>query len=158
MDGKKKNYVKTSSVDHIETIYPLGEGVGIYAPCVRFFRKNEKGFYALREKPFDCAVITVPAPYDTAESVRTALSAAVDNGHDSVVIGISDPCGFDIEKTAGSFTCALKEYGLNYKFARVIFTVNEGKGTKKNRQAMTENSRRFIRFWNRYNMEKKHGK
>ena len=128
---EKKSYVKASGVEHKETLYPLGEGVGIYAPCVRFFRKNEKEFYGSRDNPFDCAVITVPAPQDTDESIRIALSAAVDNGHDSVVIGISDPCGYDSEKVAGHFADVLKESGLNYKFASVIFAVNEGKETKK---------------------------
>ena len=128
---EKKNCVKASGVDHIETLYPIGEGVGIYAPRVRFFRKNEKGYYGLRDKPFDCAVITVSYQQNTSENIRTALNIALDNGHDSVVIGISDPCGYDPEKAAGHFADVLKENGLNYKFDRVIFAVNEGKGSKR---------------------------
>ena len=87
---------------------------GIYSPDVCFFRNNMEKYYTLRDKPFHCSVISVASlsnrqknEWTNDESIyfgnnglltkegleiesnkiRTIYRIALDNNHDSIVLG-----------------------------------------------------------------------
>lgn len=111
----KYKCVRDAGVDNTPNVYPLNINYGgIYSPDVTFFRQSETNYYALRDKPFECSVITVASlsnrqknNYTNDESkyfnldgtlneeglvieknkIRTIFRIALDNGHDSLVLG-----------------------------------------------------------------------
>ena len=56
----KFKYFKDANVAHIPDVYPMDINFGgIYSPNVCFFRNNLSEHYSLKEKTFDCSIVTV---------------------------------------------------------------------------------------------------
>ena len=153
--------VRDAGVEHIEDAYPLEHDYGgIYAPCVRFFREGETGYYRLRAHLFDCAVVTVASlknrakeSPDTAENaffaldgrmtaeglaieknkIRTIFRIALDNGHDSMVLGAFGCGAYHLlpEEVSALFAEVLDENEFCGKFKKLVFAIYEGKGSKR---------------------------
>ena len=111
----KLKYFKDANVAHIPDVYPMDINFGgIYSPNVCFFRNNLSEHYSLKEKPFVCSIVTVASlsnretndytndesmyfdnnGYLTSEGkeieknkIRTIYRIALDNNHDSIVLG-----------------------------------------------------------------------
>jgi len=157
----KLKCVQESGVEPKGNAYPLDISFGgIYSPGVRFFRRGKEAFFAYRDQPFDCGVITVAAlsfrePNDycndelcyrspdggfTAEGeriqydkIRTIFRIALKNGHDSVVLGAFG-CGVNklpCEAVAKQFATVLDEPEFAQKFKAVVFAIREGRGTAR---------------------------
>lgn len=156
----REQCVRDAGVPHVETAYPIDRNYGgIYAPTVRFFRENEAKYYRLREHPFDCAVVSVASlanraqMTDDSESVffhadgrmtdqgieieknkiRTIYRIALDNGHDSIVLGALG-CGVYRllpEEVSRLFAEVVEEDEFQGAFRKLIFAIYEGKGSKR---------------------------
>lgn len=130
---------------------------GIYSPQVTVFRDNASTGYALREEPFQTAIISVAAlnfrdpeknktqdlQYMSEDGgftpegrqimldkIRTIYRIALQNGHDSVVMGAFG-CGvFKLkpELVSAYFKEVLEESEFRNKFKAVVFAMLEGKG------------------------------
>jgi len=159
-DPKKKKAIRDSGVAHRADGYPLDLNYGgIYTPSVTFFRygKSKTHCFGLREKPFQCAVITVAALSfndnhvysDNAEhrfkdsdnrltpegnevmlnKIRTIFRMGVENGHDSLVLGAFG-CGvyaLPVDAVAGQFRTVMEEPEFRNKFRKIVFAILEGK-------------------------------
>lgn len=139
--------------------YPLDiEFGGIYSGDVTFFRHNAKLGFELRDEPFTCGVITVPAlnfrensRYDNSDlkyraadggftargqeiqlnKIRTIFRLALANGHDSLVLGAFG-CGvFQLppEAVALQFNTVIDEKEFEDKFRTIVFAILEGPET-----------------------------
>ena len=136
---------------------------GIYSPCVTFFRHNADSYYALREETFDCAIVTVASLsnreknsftnderfyFDDAGSltdegkaiesnkIRTIFRIALDNGHDSMVLGAFG-CGvfrLRCDEVAGLFRDILNEPEFKNRFKKIVFAIYEGKPSPRRRE------------------------
>ncbi len=154
--------VQESGVKPRGNAYPLdNEFGGIYSPDVTFFRHNAKRGFELREEPFACGVITVPAlnfretaRYDNADlrykapdggftargeeimlnKIRTIFRIAVANGHDSLVLGAFG-CGvFQLppEAVALQFNTVIDEKEFEGRFKAILFAILERPETVDN--------------------------
>lgn len=157
----KLKYFKDANVKHIANVYPMDINFGgIYSPNVCFFRNNLDEYYSLKEKTFECSVITVASlsnretnEYTDDESkyfdndgyltkegreieknkIRTIYRIALDNNHDSIVLGALG-CGVynllpvEVSKL---FKETLEEDEFKNAFKVVAFAIYEGKGSKR---------------------------
>jgi uncharacterized protein (TIGR02452 family) len=174
----KLKYFKDANVNHISNVYPMDINFGgIYSPNVCFFRNNLDEYYSLREKTFECAVITVASlsnretnEYTDDESkyfdnegyltkegkeieknkIRTIYRIALDNNHDSIILGAFG-CGvynlLPIE-VSKLFKEILEEDEFKNTFKVVAFAIYEGKGSK--RKIVGENGK-FKPFYDIFN-------
>ena len=176
----KEKCVRDACVQHVEDAYPLEQNFGgIYAPCVRFFRENEAGYYRLRTEPFDCAVISVASlanrpREDTLETnalffredgsltkegieieknkIRTIFRIALDNRHDSIVLGAFGCGAYHLlpDDVSRLFAEVLAEDAFRGAFRTLVFAIYEGKGS---RRKPVGKDGRFAPFYNRFARE-----
>ena len=111
----KYKHIRDAKLPNYPDVYPLNINYGgIYSPGITFFRHNESECYALRDEVFSCPIITVASLSNRekndytnderkyfnldgtltvegkeieANKIRTIYRIALDNGHDSVVLG-----------------------------------------------------------------------
>ncbi|MBQ0092794.1 MAG: TIGR02452 family protein [Clostridiales bacterium] len=157
----KYKHIREAELPNTPGVYPLDLNFGgVYSPTVTFFRHGEEEFYAIREDKFDCPVITVASlsnrekngytndqrryfkadEYLTAEGceieknkIRTIFRIALDNGHDSVVLGAFG-CGvyrLRSDEVAGLFRAVLDEPEFRNRFRRLVFAIYEGKPSSR---------------------------
>ena len=156
---KYKNF-KDAKVEHIPGVYPMDINFGgIYCPNVYFFRYNLDKYYSLRETPFECSVITVASlsnreknGYTNDESkyfktdgyltdegkeieknkMRTIYRIALDNGHDSIVLGAFGAGVYRLlpDEVANLFKEIALEDEFRNKFKLLAFAIYEGKATR----------------------------
>ena len=172
-DSKYK-CVRDAQVPMRYNAYPLDiDFGGIYSPDVTFFREGKDKFYAFREQPFKCGVITVAAlsfresnrycndelhfraaddgftPQGEAvqlNKIRTIYRLALKNGHDSIVLGAFG-CGVNklpCAAVANQFKTVLDEPEFKGKFAALVFAIMEGRGSA--RKPVEENGK-FAPFY-----------
>ena len=172
-DSKYK-CVRDAQVPIRYNAYPLDiDFGGIYSPDVTFFREGKDKFYAFREQPFKCGVITVAAlsfresnrycndelhfrasdggftPQGEAvqlNKIRTIYRIALKNGHDSIVLGAFG-CGVNklpSAAVANQFKAVLEEPEFKGKFAALVFAIMEGRGST--RKPVEENGK-FAPFY-----------
>ena len=172
-DSKYK-CVRDAQVPMRYNAYPLDIVFGgIYSPDVTFFREGKDKFYAFREQPFKCGVITVAAlsfresnrycndelhfrasdggftPQGEAvqlNKIRTIYRIALKNGHDSIVLGAFG-CGVNklpSAAVANQFKAVLEEPEFKGKFAALVFAIMEGRGST--RKPVEENGK-FAPFY-----------
>lgn len=154
-DPKYKN-IRESGVPHKVIGYPFDINYGgIYTPNVTFFRQGKSKFYDLREKPFQCDVITVAGlsfngrmdfsyanemSYRsesggfTAEGkeimlnkIRTIFRMAVEHGKDSIVLGALS-CGAykcPPNEVSKQFRTVIEEHEFKNKFKLLVFAILE---------------------------------
>ena len=133
---------------------------GIYSPLVCFFRNNMEKYYTLRDKPFNCSVISVASlsnreknDWTNDESIyfddnglltkegieiesnkiRTIYRIALDNNHDSLVLGAFG-CGvynLNPNQVSKLFKNILEEPEFKNKFKKIVFAIYEGKGSSR---------------------------
>ena len=158
--GKYK-HIRESGLELVPGVYPMDRNYGgVYSPCVTFFRHNADGYYALRAKPFDCAVVSVAslsnrekndytnderiyfddAGYLTEEGrviethkIRTLFRIALENGHDSMILGALG-CGvyrLHSDEVAGLFRDVLNESEFKNRFEKLVFAIYEGKPSRR---------------------------
>lgn len=155
---KKMKCIRECEVPLKEIGYPLDLNFGgIYTPDVTFFRHGKSQYYACRENPFKCAVITVAAlsfsdnhQYsDEAEhcfkaedggftpegneimlnKIRTIFRMEVEHGHDSLILGAFG-CGvyhLPPAEVVKQFRTVMEEPEFKNKFKLVTFAILEGK-------------------------------
>ena len=168
--------VRDSGVDFVESGYPLDRNFGgIYAPNVCFFRENEAGFYRLRANPFTCAVISVASLANRRErcpddfevryfredgtlteegreiqknKIRTLFRIAIENGHDSLVLGAFGCGAYHLlpEEVSALFAEVLKEEEFHGAFRALVFAILEGPSKRK----PTGREGRFAPFYDRF--------
>ena len=108
-------HIREAGVALVPDVYPMYINFGgIYSPCVTFFRHNADAYYALRDETFDCPIVTVASLSNREENeytndervyfddsgcltpdgrliemnkIRTIFRIALENGHDSIVLG-----------------------------------------------------------------------
>ena len=154
-DPKYKN-VRDSGVPLKEIGYPLDiKHGGIYSPNVTFFRNNISKYYTLREKIFQCDVITVAALCFNGKShyaginelsyqvedggftpegkeimlnkIRTIFRMGVEHGKDSLVLGAFG-CGAYVllpSAVAPLFRIVMEEPEFKNKFKLLVFAMLE---------------------------------
>ena len=154
-----------AGLELVPDVYPMDINFGgVYSPCVTFFRHNAKCYYALRNEPFDCAVVTVASlsnrdknslnavaekvyfdaeGYLTAEGrvieankIRTIFRIALENGHDSIVGGAFG-CGvfrLHCDEVASLFRDILDEPEFKNRFKKIVFAIYEGKPSPRRRE------------------------
>ena len=125
---------------------------GIYSPKVTFFRHNIDKYYKLRDKTFDCSIITVASlsnrsanKYTENESyyfnedgtlnevgrlvesnkIRTIFRIALDNGHDSLILGAFGTGVYKLLPSDVSklFYDILNEPEFKGNFKKVVFAI-----------------------------------
>ena len=152
----KRLHIRELGLPNTPGVYPLNTNFGgIYSPYVTFFRYGEGRYYSLREKKFDCPVITVASlsnsekteysnderhffdinGYLNAEGreietnkIRTIFRIALENGHDSIVLGAFG-CGryrLRSDEVARLFRGVLTEPEFENKFRKLVFAIYEG--------------------------------
>jgi len=157
----KKKYFKEANLKHIPGVYPMDINYGgIYSPNVCFFRNNIDKYYTLRNKPFECSVISVASlsnrqknEWTNDESIyfdnnglltkegieiesnkiRTIYRIALANNHDSLVLGAFG-CGvynLNSNQVANLFKNILDEPEFKNKFKKIVFAIYEGKGSTR---------------------------
>ena len=172
-DSKYK-CVRDAQVPMRYNAYPLDiDFGGIYSPDVMFFREGKSRYYAFREQPFKCGVITVAAlsfresnrycndelhfrapdggftpQGETVQlnKIRTIYRLALKNGHDSIVLGAFG-CGVNKLPSAAvaeQFRRVLAEPEFKGKFAALVFAIMEGRGSA--RKPVEENGK-FAPFY-----------
>ena len=126
---------------------------GIYSPNVTVFRDNEKTGFALREEPFQTAIISMGAlnfnsnitPNNLEycaddggftkegeaimrDKIRTLYRIALLNGHDSLVLGAMGCGAFHLkpELVSTLFKETLEEKEFKGKFHTIVFALMEG--------------------------------
>ncbi len=160
----KHKHIRESGVPLVSDVYPMDLNFGgVYSPCVTFFRHNADSYYALRKEPFDCAIITVASLSnreknsftnderfyfdDTgcltnegreiqANKIRTIFRIALENGHDSLVLGAFG-CGvfrLHSDEVAALFRDVLNESEFRNKFMKLVFAIYEGKPSPRRRE------------------------
>ena len=157
----KYKHIRDAKLNNIPNVYPLDINFGgIYSPNVTFFRNYKDKYFALREKPFSCSIITVASLSNRikndytnderkyfksngtlteegyqieANKIRTIYRIALDNKHDSMILGAFG-CGVynllpsEISKL---FLDILNENEFKNKFKKIVFAIYEGKPTRK---------------------------
>ena len=173
----KKKYIRDSGVPLTAGVYPLDFRFGgIYSPKVCFFRENLAGYYALRDHPFECDVVTVASlsnrahgnefcgdetAYFTADGrlteegkeierdkIRTVFRIALDNGNDSVVLGAFGCGAYRMlpEDVSALFEEVINEDEFKGKFKKLVFAIYE----KASRNRVTGESGKFKPFYDRF--------
>jgi uncharacterized protein (TIGR02452 family) len=149
---------------------------GIYSPCVTFFRHNVDAHYALRKDVFTCAVVTVASLsnreknnytnderifFDNeghmttegkaieANKIRTIFRIALENGHDSMVLGAFGCRVFNLhsDEVASLFKDVMNESEFKNKFKKLVFAIYEGKDSLRRRKAIGREGK-FAPFYN----------
>ena len=144
-------------------VYPMDINYGgIYSPDVVFFRNNKSQYYSLRDKTFSTSVITIASlsnreknSYTNDErkyfnddltltdegisieknKIRTIFRIALDNGHDSIVLGAFG-CGvYNLlpSEVSKLFYDVLNETEFKNNFKKVTFAILERKGKNGNK-------------------------
>ena len=157
----KKKYFKDANLKHIPNVYPMDINFGgIYSPNVCFFRNNITKYYSLMDKPFECSVISVASLSNREKNdwindesiyfdnnglltkegikiqsnkIRTIFRIALDNNHDSLVLGAFG-CGvynLKPEQVSNLFKTILEENEFKDKLKKVVFAIFEGKGSSR---------------------------
>ena len=150
--------IREANVNHKEVAYPLNINFGgIYSPQVTFFRHGKDKYYSLRDEIFYCSIITVASLSNREKNnytnderiyfnsdgtlteegkiiesnkIRTIYRIALENGHDSLVLGAFG-CGVyrllpsEISKL---FYDILNEPEFRGNFKKIVFAIYEGKG------------------------------
>ena len=118
-----KEWAKKADVPLREpSAYPIDiRFSGIYSPNVTVFRDDEQTGFALREEPFQTAIISIGALNNEDETImrdkiRTLYRMALLNGHDSLVLG----------PVSELFKETLEEKEFKGKFHTMVFTLPEG--------------------------------
>lgn len=173
----KLKYFKDAHLEHIEGVYPMDINYGgIYSPNVCFFRNNLENYYSLRDKVFECSVISVASLSNRQKNdwtddesnyfnelgylnnegkeielnkIRTIYRIALDNNHDSLVLGAFG-CGvYNLmpDEVSKLFLDVLNEPEFKNKFKHISFAIYEGKGTS--RKVVGENGK-FKPFYERF--------
>jgi len=151
------DHIKEANLPNIQGVYPIDINYGgIYSKNIVFFRHNKSKYYALREKPFACSVITVPSLSNQVKKnrsndeliyfnnngtltengiiiesnkIRTIFRIALANKHDSLVLGAFG-CGvFNLLPTEVSklFYDVLNESEFKNNFKKIVFAILENK-------------------------------
>jgi nicotinate (nicotinamide) nucleotide adenylyltransferase len=159
----KYKHIREAGVTLVEGVYPMDLNFGcVYSPCVTFFRHNADLYYAMREETFDCAIVTVASLsnreknsftnderfyFDAegcltddgrvieANKIRTIFRIALENGHDSMVLGAFG-CGvfrLHSDEVAGLFRDVLNEPEFKNRFKKIVFAIYEGKPSSRRR-------------------------
>ena len=159
----KYKHIRESGLTLVEGVYPMDISFGgVYSPCVTFFRHGADAYYALRKEIFDCPIVTVASlsnrekndytnderiyfdndGYLTAEGraieankIRTIYRIALENGHDSMVLGAFG-CGvfhLRTDEVAGLFRDVLNEPEFKNRFKKLVFAIYEGKPSARRR-------------------------
>ena len=149
---------------------------GIYTPDVTFFRQGRAKYYARRENPFRCAVISVAALSfsgnhlysDEAEhrfndgngsfteagnevmlnKIRTIFRMGIEHGHDSLVLGAFG-CGvykLPIPEVVRQFRAVMNEPEFKNKFRLITFAILEGK------RGPIESNGKFAEFYHEFGL------
>ena len=161
----KYKHIRESGIPLVEGVYPMDiNWGGIYSPCVTFFRHNADSYYALRDETFDCAVVSVASLSnreknsmnaiaervyfdDTgwltdegweieANKIRTIFRIALENGHDSMVLGAFG-CGvfrLNPNEIASLFHIVMNEPEFKNRFKKLVFAIYEGKPSPRRRE------------------------
>ena len=152
---------KDINIPSIPNVYPMDLNYGgIYSPNVCFFRNNIGNNYAQRDVPFECGIISVASlsnkitdkyvnvenqyfdenGYLTEEGleieknkIRTIFRIALDNNHDSIVLGAFGCGDFNLkpDEVSKLFKEVLEEVEFKNKFKAISFAIYEGKGSKR---------------------------
>lgn len=150
--------VKDLKLNHIDNVYPLDINYGgIYSPNVLFFRNNIDKSYSLRDRPFECGVVSVSSLSNnkddksfssyfnsdgtlnqeginiTKNKIRTIFRIALVNQHDSIVLGAfgSGFNGLNPSTISTLFKKVLSENEFKNQFKKVVFAIYEGKGSSR---------------------------
>ena len=168
----KYKCVREADVTIRPGVYPLDiNHGGIYSPCVTFFRYGEDSYYALRDEKFDCPVVSVASKYNDDEraylgsdgkltadgraielnKIRTVFRIALDNGHDSMVLGAFGCGAYKLrpDEVAALFRQALNEPEFKNKFKKLIFAIYEG--VPSPRKDPMGSDGKFAPFYNEFN-------
>ena len=160
----KYKHIRESGVTLVPDVYPMDINFGgIYSPCVTFFRHNADSYYALRDETFDCAIVTVASLSNReknsftndervyfdddgcltdegraieANKIRTIFRIALENGHDSMVLGALG-CGvfrLHSDEVAKLFRDVLNEPEFKNRFKKLVFAIYEGKPSPRRRE------------------------
>ncbi len=175
----KYKHIRESGVKvNLEKQYPMDLNYGgIYSPNVTFFRNNSNNFYSLRNNPFTCSVISVASLSNRQKNdftndegmyfnangtltkdgelielnkIRTIFRIALDNNHDSIVLGAFG-CGvFNLlpSEVSELFKNVLDEPEFKNKFKKVVFAIYE-RPTRVNPN-VGENGK-FAPFYEKFN-------
>ena len=161
--SEKYKHIREADVTVVPGVYPMDVNYGgVYSPTVTFFRHNADKYYGLRDTTFDCPVISVAslsnrekneytnderiyfddAGYLTDEGreielnkIRTVFRIALDNGHDSIVLGAFG-CGvyhLRSDEVAALFRDVLNEPEFKNRFKKLVFAIYEGKPSSRRR-------------------------
>lgn len=159
----KYKHIREAGVPLVPGVYPMDINFGgVYSPSVTFFRHNADAYYALREEPFDCAIVTVSSLSNReknsftnderiyfddagalteeglaieANKIRTIFRIALENGHDSIVLGAFG-CGvfrLHSDEVANLFYDVLREAEFKNRFKKLVFAIYEGKPSPRRR-------------------------
>ncbi len=162
----KYKHIREAGVTHVPGIYPMDISYGgVYSPTVTFFRHNSDSYYALRRETFDCAVVSVASLSNREKNsftnderfyfdedgcltdegreieknkIRTVFRIALENGHDSMVLGAFG-CGvfrLHSDEVAGLFRGILDEPEFQNRFRKLVFAIYEGKPSARKRTPM----------------------
>lgn len=161
--GKYK-HIRESGLELVPDVYPMDIRFGgVYSPTVTFFRHNADSYYALRNETFDCAVVSVASLSNReknsftnderfyfdddgcltaegmaieADKIRTIYRIALENGHDSIVLGAFG-CGvfrLHSDEVAGLFRDVLNEPEFKNRFKKIVFAIYEGEPSPRRRE------------------------
>lgn len=174
---EKRIFVRKAQVPHRFNAYPLDINFGgIFSPDVTFFRYGSDRYYAFRDEPFKCGVVTVSAlsfreanTYNVSEleyrsddggftsegekimlnKIRTIYRLALKGGCDSIVLGAFGCGAYRLrpDLVAELFERVLNEDEFRGKFKALPFAILEGKGTS--RKPVEENGK-FAAFYRRF--------
>lgn len=161
--SRKYKHIREAGLELIPDVYPMDINFGgVYSPCVTFFRHNADSYYALRDETFDCAIVTVASlsnreknDYtndervyfdDTgwltdegrkveANKIRTIYRIALENGHDSIVLGAfgCGVFGLNPNEIASMFHIVMNEPEFKNRFKKIVFAIYEGKPSSRRR-------------------------
>lgn len=155
----KYKHIREANLSNIPGVYPMDINYGgIYSPDVTFFRHNKKKYFALRDEIFSCSIVSIASlsnreknEYTDDESeyfnndgtftqegkeieankIRTIYRIALDNNHDSIVLGAFG-CGvYKLlpEEVSKLFFDILNEPEFKGNFKTVVFAILEGRST-----------------------------
>jgi len=159
--NKAPHCLKTTIAPFLSNQYPMDINFGgIYSKNVLFFRNDLDEYYSYRTKTFTSSVITVASLSNREKNnytdderfyfnndgflneeglkieknkIRTIYRIALENGHDSLVLGAFG-CGvYNLKSSEVSklFKEILEETEFKNKFKKIIFAIYEGKGSSR---------------------------